>query len=644
MRKSLQTVTSLLLSNNDFRLFLADLKQLGSKVSADSAFAVSSAANEVGTKLQASEPAEGSSSAKGKGLENGTEEGPAVGAEPEQPATQVLADAGAQVAVETRDSLAGRLGGGEGDRLLARLHGAVLGLMQRQEYRDSAPILADFAKQVVQAYARSLEETVDAVRDDVNENAAVDRALAAAWKLARSFGDKQEWDALEASARQLVHTHGRQNADLERFAAELGDTLHHMLTDPDFFADGAKARLGRLADHAGLGEDADGGDSNNTLAALRHDVAAVLGHLHSCILSAARDPSLSALFSTGAQLVALLSPLSPDAADPGSLLADALAVFAPRLISLVQCIPIPRFELTSPDLDLLLEPLILEPGGHGDQPSFLPRRIKVSTYSDAEVRLRQPPRSSSSSQLLTLPRVSAAAALVTVVRFELQGLSLAAEDVGFVLRAHKGLLLRFAASGVASAAVDGLDVAVEVEIRRDRAEQVLRLRDVIVRLRGLDYTFGHNKLGFFATLIKPLLRPVLERVVEVELGGAIAGGLQSLNAELVAARERLRAAQAAAKGPADWRALLRALAARWTSPGFEEDEDAGAAHVRVAWSANQGPAAGGVFEGVYAPGSLVKVWREEQLAAEDAKKTAPKAGGKGDWRSPVFDAVPPLDG
>ncbi|KAK5260600.1 hypothetical protein LTR40_003873, partial [Exophiala xenobiotica] len=103
----------------------------------------------------------------------------------------------------------------------------------------------------------------------------------------------------------------------------------------------------------------------------------------------------------------------------------------------------------------------------------------------------------------------------------------------------------------------------------------------------------------------------------------IVNGLKAMNRELVFARERLRATRIA--DPQDVVTFLKAVAAR-LSP--EEDPDL---YTRVGVDAPKR----GVFKGVYTPGSIVKLWHEEALRAEETVEENEETGGG--WRNAIFD-------
>jgi hypothetical protein len=112
----------------------------------------------------------------------------------------------------------------------------------------------------------------------------------------------------------------------------------------------------------------------------------------------------------------------------------------------------------------------------------------------------------------------------------------------------------------------------------------------------------------------------VRKALEVKIAASIAEGLHFLNREMLYARERLRATRIA--DPKDLWTFIRAVAARLV-PAPDPDIDA-----RVGVKAGSG-----VFQGRYAPGSLVKLWEDEGRDAEQ-KLFEYEQGG---WKNDIFD-------
>ncbi|KAI1475772.1 hypothetical protein F4774DRAFT_395823 [Daldinia eschscholtzii] len=591
--QSVRTVGSLLLTNPDFRTFLHDLNIVGREVFRDSAFALSSAAKEVGKQLEPSREeqqsiAESTTTSDGQpptaqDLENEFED-----------AGKVVANHGAEVASATVESAKDKLSGDEGKTLLKRLQHVVLNLRKRKDYSDSVSTLSLLIKRYAIVYSRAAEQLVEVAENDVQENRETDRALTNLWEFVKSFGDKNEWEKCEELLKKVM-SHKDNDPEFENLLQDLGDSLQKLLMDPEFFSN-ADEKLRELREKS---------KNVGSESSLKQDIDELLQQLSVTFQSVAKDEDIHNLTTTTLRIFGVLSPT--DSTTNTELIHDALNVFIPLLISAVQHVPIPRLEVSTPAIDLLLENLIIEPGVTVNNTSFLPYRLKIETYNDVEIRKARFRTSASTKNLMLI---------------KIDGLSARADEVGFWLRAHSGLF-RLADEGIASFALDerGIDIHLEVEICRERLEQILTLRGVRVRVHKLNYKLRKSKFSWLSWIIKPVLRPILKATMEAQLATAISDLLHAANRELLFARERLRATRIA--DPKDLWTFIRAVAARLVP---EEDPDL---YTRVGVE----QPGRGVFKGVYAPGSIVKIWHEEASRAGDRIEQF-EAGG---WRNDVFN-------
>lgn len=590
--RSIQTIGSLLLTNSDFRLFLSDLKVVGREVFKDTAFKLSDVAEQAGKKLEPSE--EEQKSLK----EPGADSGPAPSnQELEQDVADVskaIGNGAAEVAKEAGHSLADHTSGDEKDTLMYRLKQAVLKLRKRNDYSDSVSTISLLIQRYAMVYSRAVQETLNTAQDDVDENDAMDRAVKNFWSFLTSFGGRRSWEDLENKFKRVMD-HSRKDPEFEDLMLDMGNSLQKLLTDPDFL-DHADEKFQALREKArGVG----------TESSLRKDVDDFLGQIQTTLKAVSEDEDIAKLIRTSMRIVYILSPKYQYTNQ--ELITDAINVFVPLLIQAIQYLPIPRLEVSTPDIDLLLENLIVEPGKTVNNTSFLPYRLRVETYNDLEIR---------KARFRTTSNVS------SQVTVKVDGLSFRADEVGFWLRAHSGLL-RLADAGIASFALDerGLDIHLDIEVGRDRLEKILSLKEVRVHIHKLNYKVRQSKLSFFGWLFKPLLRPIIRKAVEKQLANAIADTLHAANRELVFARERLRATQIS--NPDDLRTFFKAVMARLTP---EADPDL---YTRVGVT-DPGK---GIFKGVYAPGSVVKLWEEEAMQAEERVDDYREGG----WRNEVFD-------
>lgn len=583
---------SLLLTNSDFRLFLSDLNVVGREVFRDTAFTLSEVAEEAGKRIEPSteeqqklkEPSADSQPPPTKDDLNGDI----------AEVANVVGSSVAKVTTEAEHSLVNKLAGDEGDSLLWRLKRTVTNLRQKRDYSESVSTLALLLKRYAMAYSRIAEDTINAAQNDVEPNPAMERAVKNFWTFMSSFGDYDEWKKLEDCFHKVLE-HSRKDPQFEDLMSEIGNSLQKLLTDPTFF-ENADERFQELRKKTrGVGTD----------SSLKEDVDNFFQQTQKTFHTVVRDEDVARLIKTATRIFAILSPRH--AYTNNELVSDAINVFVPLLIKAIQYIPIPRLEVSTPEIDLLLENLIIEPGKTINHTSFLPFRFRVETYNDFEVRKA---------------RFHTASSITSMMTIKIDGLSMRADEVGFLLRAHTGLL-RLADEGIASFHLDerGIDIHLDVEIAKDRLEQILTLRGVRVHIHKLTYTLRKSKFSFFGWILKPLLRPFIRKVMEKQLATGIADAIHAANRELLFARERLRATRIS--DPDDLRTFFKAVLTRLT-PADDPD-----LYTRVG-VAQPGK---GVFKGKYAPGSVVKLWEEEGRRAAERVDDLDEGG----WRNDVFD-------
>lgn len=583
---------SLLLTNSDFRIFVADLGTIGRQVFADTAFSLSGVVEETAKKIEPSEqelqklkePGSEDSPPSAKELQNGAAD-----------VSKILGDGLAKTGQDAYASLQNNVSGEQKDTLFYRLKEAVNKLRKRNDYSDSVSTIGLLIKRYAKVYSRAVDETISTTKDDVKINSALDKAVQNAWALASSFGDRQEWEKLRAKFEKVME-HSQSDPQFEDLMTDVANSVQKLLTDPDFF-ESADRKIQELRDKA---------KETGTESGLRKDVDDVLSQMQVTFQSVVNDQDVSKLVSTSIRILDILSPTH--LAVNRELFNDAIHVFLPLLIQAIQYIPIPRLEISVPEIDLLLENLIVEPGRTINNTSFFPYKLRVETYNDLEIRKTKFRTASKTTSLVTI---------------RVDGLSIRADDVGFWLRAHTGIF-RLADEGIASFQLDerGVDIALDVEICKERLEEILTLKAVRVHVHKLTYTLRKSKFSWLTWLFKPILRPIVRSVLQKQLAIAIADGIHAANRELLFVRERLRATRIS--DPQDVRTFIKAVITRLTP---EDDPDLYAA-VRVTPSK-------GIFGGVYAPGSLVRMYEEEARHAGERVDDAGEEGGG--WRNEVFE-------
>ncbi|KAI3391973.1 hypothetical protein diail_6379 [Diaporthe ilicicola] len=593
--QSLKTVGTLILTNSDFRIFLSDLNTIGREVFRDTAFTLSNVSQKAAHRI---EPSKEEQEAIKK---PDSDAGPApTDKELKHDVTEVanvVAESAAEVAQEAEHSFVDKITGDEKSTLLYRLKQAVTNLRGRTDYSESVSMLAKILQRYAFVYSHVLEETAATAERDVETNRATDKAVENFWTFVKSFGDAKEWKELERRFKQLME-HGKSDPQFDQLVRQAGNALQEMLTDPGFF-EHAEERFQDLRKQS---------RQLTSDSSLRDDVDGLLAKLQSTFQSVLRDTDIAKLIRTSTYIAKILSPAHQYTNT--ELVTDAVNVFVPLFFQGIQYVPIPRVEISTPEVDLLLENLIIEPGVTVNNTSFLPYRLRIETRNDLEIRKGLTRTTSSVQSLMTI---------------KIDGLSIRAQEVGFWLRVHSGLF-QVADEGIASFELDekGIDIEIDVEIAKERLESILCLRDVRVRIHKLDYNLRKSKFAFAAFVFKPVVLPIIRKAIESQMATAIGDLVHAANRELLYARERLRATRIA--DPADMWTFIKAVAARLVP---EEDPDL---YTRVG-VAEPGS---GVFKGVYAPGSIVKVWNEE---AAQAKQRIREGESDQDWRNSIFDVL-----
>jgi hypothetical protein len=589
--QSLQTVGSLLLTNSDFRIFLSDLNTVGREVFRDSAFTLSNVAKKAGKHIEPSQ-------AEQQALKEPGSEGPAPSAqELEDEVTEVakvVGNGALKVAKRADKSLTDKLQGEEGDSLLYRLKSTVTNLRQKRDYSESVSTLALLLQRYAMAYSRTVEDAMTTVQKDVEPNPAMERAVKNFWTFITSFGDHDEWKKLEDSFHKVLE-HSRKDPEFEDLLTDVGNSLQKLLTDPDFF-DHVEEKFQELRKKS---------KDVGTESSLRRDIDVFFEQVQTTFMSVTQDEDIAKLIKSTLRIWGILSPKHSMANQ--DLIQDSINVFVPLLVQYIQYIPIPRLEVSTPEVDILLENLIIEPGKTVNHTSFLPFRFRVETYNDFELRKA---------------RFRVASKVTSKFTIKIDGLSMRADEIGFLLRAHSGLI-RMADEGIASFQLDerGIDIHLDVEIAKEKMEQILTLRAVRVHIHKLNYSMRKSKFSLLGWLFKPLLRPIIRKVMERQMAKGIADGIHAANRELLFFRERLRATRIS--DPDDLKTFFKAIMTRLT-PADDPD-----LYTRVGVA----PKGKGVFAGKYAPGSVVKLWEEEGRRAEERIDDWDEGG----WRNDVFD-------
>lgn len=596
--QGLQTIFSLALLNNDFRVLMADLGTISKQVLRDGAFAVGQASTETAEQLRSATEGEDEGDLAALKATDKQAEGQFSKKNLQDEVQQVTDDiqgASTQVSEEVYTSLRGHMSEEAQQILIQRLKAAVSGLRKKKDYSEAVSQVASLLQRCASIYLSAAGEAAEEVEENLEANKEAKATATNFWRFISSFGDEKRWDEVAASYCQFIDKNHENKENAEQLAQELITMLQKMLSDPEFLEnftekrDEMKEKVKELTHESSLGD----------------DVAHLVNTTQSAIQAAIHDPALQKLVSASFRLAEILFPMHERA--NSDLFSDFANTFLPLLIQGIQHVPIPRLEVATPSVDLLLENLILEPGKTVNNSSFLPYNLHFTTQNDLDV---------------TKARFGTTSSMTNLLNIRAAGLSVAAEDLGYWMRLHSGIL-RMVDEGIAGFYLDerGIDITVDLEIGRDRLEELVVLRNANVRIHRLNYTLRKSKFACLAWFFKLLIRPILRKALESAIFSAIGDGVKSLNRELVFARERLRATRVC--NPDSLWTFIQAVAARFT--WGEQDPNVS---TRVGIKPGHE-----VFRGRYAPGSLVKLWEDE---VEDAQQNIHEYRQDG-WRNDIFN-------
>ncbi|KAJ5140685.1 hypothetical protein N7448_004093 [Penicillium atrosanguineum] len=596
---SFRTVGSLLLTNADFRLFVDDVATVGKQIFADTAESLSETSKLVAEQVRPSKNEE--EALMGAGADEGREVSREEVVEEVTTVAGVAGEGIAHTGEEALKSAKEHFTGRERDTLLFRLKKTVQQLRQRTDYSDSVSTLAQMVQRYAMFYANAAEDTASTAGENVEANADLKQAVDQFWDLLRMFGSAKEWEELQKKFQNVMR-HANKDPEFEQMMGEVGTSLQDMLTDPEFF-DSAPEKLDELQKQS---------EKVGSETGLRDDIVEFLAQTKRTLRALPEDAAISKLVNATKKLYddawGAYNDKSTD------LPADLVNVFLPVVLRMIQYVPIPRLEVAAPEMDLLLENLILEPGHTVNFSSFLPYRMHLTTRNDIDIVKKH------SKQTQT--------DIKTVFRVTVQGLNISAQDFGYWLKTHT-LFWHMKDEGIASFYLDrrGIDISLEVEVGRGNLEQIFTLRNVRVRIHKLDYKVSQSKWRFLLWLTKPFLKHLVRRVLEKKIAEEIVGAAHALNRELIFARERLRATRIA--NPEDLGTFVRAVLAR-LKPADTDVE------ARIAIE----PPKSGVFKGIYAPGSIVKTWHDEATRAQEAIEDGDETHGLGHtWHNAIFDVA-----
>jgi hypothetical protein len=217
---------------------------------------------------------------------------------------------------------------------------------------------------------------------------------------------------------------------------------------------------------------------------------------------------------------------------------DILSWVLPRFLQAIRTIPLPRVELKSDSLDMVVDKVTLA------SPSFIPDHIKVANHVDFELR--------ASSATLNEDRLYESST-ATRTRLTVDGLRISIEDIAYYLNAKGPLWSGWLDNGLLTIDVggkqvvgDGISLMLDVEVPsledRSSGDYLFKVLDAKVDVPGLAFQMKQTRHWIFNTLVtQPLLAPLVRTGISFVLSAQIKAALESVNSSLCDLRAKARA-------------------------------------------------------------------------------------------------------
>ncbi|KAF8956220.1 hypothetical protein BDZ97DRAFT_1852748 [Flammula alnicola] len=203
---------------------------------------------------------------------------------------------------------------------------------------------------------------------------------------------------------------------------------------------------------------------------------------------------------------------------------DVRKVILPTIIEQVGYIPIPRIEYSDDSLDLVVENLTLQ--GRNLFPNIVALEVnnfvKFSPYNAIKDDYRYR------------------------IRITLEQMQADMRDVAFYYRKKTGIA-KMKDSGIADVLLGGEGLSATIDLvstRRDRSS-VFRIHDVHVKIDTLKFAIRDSNHDFLYKTLRPLATSLIKRQIKKAIKDALTTGLEYVDGQLVAVRDRMEAANLA---------------------------------------------------------------------------------------------------
>lgn len=421
---------------------------------------------------------------------------------------------------------------------------------------------------------------------------------------------------LQRTLTDVLSAPGAAEADTRAFFADAGAWLQTALTRDGYAGSREATRAAESLYDRGralfTAKDAEGRPTST----VGRDAQALFAQADELLGAFAADKSTHRLLAALDVLSADVKRFSTRAAAAGSreaaraaatwraeLTRDALGWLVPRLLRAAGAIPMPRVEFASPTLDAALDALLLtapRTRGRtvGASASLLPDHVRVQNWS--EVRL-DVVREGDGGVVLASPLAGAPGVpagyggvqTATRVRVSLDGLRVAAHDVGYYVCYKPSRWLGYEDEGLVSLDVGredraGEGVRLELELEFDTSstrtdaddsappEPLFRVLDVRADVPGLRFAIDRSKHWIVnKVLLQPLVAPIGRAVVKLLVARQVKTALEGVALKLGEAKrdvDRMSEKRGVDPEWADWWTALARRLASSTEPADEHDD------------------------------------------------------------------------
>ena len=226
---------------------------------------------------------------------------------------------------------------------------------------------------------------------------------------------------------------------------------------------------------------------------------------------------------------------------------DVISWLLPRVLRVILAIPLPRVELKSDALDLVVDRLTLS------SPSFIPDHIRITNYSCVVLNASD-----------ATPDGSYRFASTTRSNIAIDGLRFSARQLAYYVNARGPIYTGWLDNGLLTidvgqqlAVSEGIKVEVELEFSSHswnpaEGNNLFKVLEVKVDVPGLKFTFDDTRHWIFNRIIlQPLAGPIIRKLLCFILSAQIRNGLVNLNRSLIGIQDTAIAASCGAS-PSLW--------------------------------------------------------------------------------------------